>query len=404
MSTELVVHIGLPKTGSTSIQGMLYELQPLLMRSGFWIPTAGRLHPRRCSHNNVALSLSGDDNYRPELGGWTELRHEITSSNARKILISSEMFSLRREVRAIERLTDLIKSENLAIKVVAYVRPQYQLLESRYSERIRGMGTATFDEFMGEMLNSDRMDFNAIFGPWREAFGSRLAVYPMEPSRLPQGLLVHFLGVLGIALHGVDVTTHLHRENQRRGAKDLEVQRLVNIGTSGLGQRERRLRRDRLQFLPALLSPDAPFVGLSVDQIHGITRYYADSNAKFARDFGIDDNGVLFRDPLNHRPEPNCARWADTSRKERRMVCRYVRDVAGVDVGKLAEGGLARAGPPEPLPPSSSLKAWWVNPRVFKFKARMVMARRIEDPLYRLLRLRRIRRLLSREVSTRLDA
>ena len=92
------------------------------------------------------------------------------------------------------------------------------------------------------------MDFNATLGPWREAFGSRLAVYPMEPSRLPQGLLEHFLGVLGIALHGADATAHLRRENQRRGAKDLEVQRLVNIGTAGLGIGERRLRRDRLKF------------------------------------------------------------------------------------------------------------------------------------------------------------
>ena len=389
MPTKFVVHIGLPKTGSTSIQRMLYELQPLLMRAGIWIPSAGR-STHRCCHNNVALSLLGHDDYRPELGGWTELRNEIKSSTARKILVSSELFfSVRRECGIIERLTDLIKSENLVIEVVAYARPQYQLLESRYSQRIRGigMGTETFDEFTSEVLSGDRMDFNATLGPRREAFGSRLAVYPMEPSRLPQGLLEHFLGVLGIALPGADVTAHLRRENQSLGAKTLEIQRLVNIGTSGLGIGERRLRRDRLKFLPALLSPDPPFVGLGVDQIQRISRHYADSNAKFARDFGIDDNGVLFRDPLDHRPEPNCARWTDLNPKERRIVCRYVRDVAGIDLAKLAEVGFARAVPPEPLPPWSSQKAWWVNPRAFQMKARMMA-----QPLYRLLRLRRIRR------------
>ena len=71
MSRELLVHIGLPKTGTTSIQRLLFALRPRLAKAGILIPSAGR-PPRLCCHNNVAHSLSGVPDYRPHLGGWRE--------------------------------------------------------------------------------------------------------------------------------------------------------------------------------------------------------------------------------------------------------------------------------------------------------------------------------------------
>ena len=233
------------------------------------------------------------------------------------------------------------------------------------------MGTATFEAYVDNILSGPHLDFNAILGPWRDAFGDRVAVYPLEGSQLPQGLLAHFLGVLGIDTHGTLLDEWLPRENVRCGAKELEVRRLVNIGMSGLGFREKRIRSGRLKFLPALLGTDAPFVGLSDTRIKEIAGFYANSNARFAHEFGIEDAGSLFRDPLEPRLDldnPTLAEWCDLDPRERRNVCNYVRGVAGIDLEKVDGRSSTSSAQPDLLPPMSSLKKWWLRPSVARLR------------------------------------
>ena len=60
---------------------------------------------------------------------------------------------------------------------------------------------------------------------------------------------------------------------------------------------------------------------------------YDSSNARVAREYGVDPDGVLFRDTAPARDAaPAPARWADLPEYERRLVRRHVRDRAGVDI------------------------------------------------------------------------
>ena len=295
MPRNLVVHIGLAKTGSTSIQRMLFELRDALARQGIFIPAAG-CPPCLCCHNNVAHSLSGAMDYRPDQGGWEEFATEIATATSHTILVSAEAFTTDHNSGIVDRLAKLAESEDLQTRILAYVRPQHALLESGYSHLVaRRMGTATFDEFVANTQRNNHLDFNSILKPWRDAFAGGVSVFPMEPSRMPKGLLSHFLGALGVATHGASLDTMVLHENTRLGAKELEVRRLANLAMSGLGFREMRKRGARLRFLPALLA-DAPFVGMNDTQIRDTIDYYNQSNTRFARDFGIGDTGVLFRD------------------------------------------------------------------------------------------------------------
>ena len=98
----------------------------------------------------------------------------------------------------------------------------------------------------------------------------------------------------------------------------------------------------RLDALPALLDGDVPFAGFDGAAARAVMRRFEASNARFARDYGIGD-GVLFDEPAPDWPAVRAA-WAAFPDRHRRLVCRYVRDRTGVDLGKPATASLGAAG------------------------------------------------------------
>ena len=93
---RLVVHVGLPKTGSSTIRHALAALAPELRCQGVHVPVAGR-SPRpdgSIRHANLLRALTGVD-FKPEHGAWLELAEELRESNARQFVVSDEMLSRR---------------------------------------------------------------------------------------------------------------------------------------------------------------------------------------------------------------------------------------------------------------------------------------------------------------------
>ena len=332
---KLVVHIGTPKTGSTSIQYMLHRLAVALELRGTHVPVAGRSSDY--SHCNLALP-AGHWATNPSLGGWADLAREVECCSAPRCVISCENFTSpwARGEPNIDRLLALARAADREIQVIGYVRPQYQRLEAGYNQQVlMGGMLAPFDTFVAERLAESQLDYGALFRPWREAFGDRLTVYPLERARMPAGLLAHFLGVLG-ARDLAGAAAALPRRNERLGAKHLEVLRLTAVALDHQVidyPVTVQLLRPVLFDLPALLDGDAPFAGLNPAQIEALTARFAASNARFAREHGIDAGGVLFREqPADTSARPRRAEWRDFAAEERRRVRRFVRAAAGVDL------------------------------------------------------------------------
>src|SRR6266540_6893551 len=93
MAPSCIVHIGLHKTGSTSIQKMLVENECWLRNHGIYVPKAGRA----LGHGDRLLAW--ELNRRPGFGGSAQfdaLSHELGEANfPDKIVLSSEDFSSR---------------------------------------------------------------------------------------------------------------------------------------------------------------------------------------------------------------------------------------------------------------------------------------------------------------------
>lgn len=350
MRPRLLVHIGTPKAGSTSIQNMLHSLESVLCGKGVRFAAAAR--GRRTSnlaHQNLAWP-SVSPEYHPRLGGWEDVLQEAQRCTAPWCVVSCENFTLpwARRTRYAGRVAALARAAGRDAVVVAYVRPQHRYLESLYCEMLKAGGTsAPFETYLEGAVKGSQFEYETVFDPWREAFGERLAVFPLEAGRMPGGLLVHFLGLLG-ADELAPETEALPRMNERIGAKHAEVLRLTRLALGpalSYGAVWRRLEPVRVG-VPALLDGDAPFAGLNAQQVRAVTERFAASNARFARAYGVDAAGVLFREPAPNggAARSNVATWDDLGAAERRRVREFVREAVGVDLPPGAGGRTASSG------------------------------------------------------------
>ena len=381
---RLIVHVGMPKTGSTSIQRMLLRLRELLRARGVHVPRTGLA--RTGKHHLLDRRSHGISTER-----WALLAQEIRCTAAGdprggnhgtargkpaapRFVISAEEFAkpgYRAATAA--RLAELAEREDLEVDIVGYVRPQWQFLESVYTQRVHGLRIgATFDRFVADMLEAgerSELDYNVVFAPYRAAFGARVRVFALELSRLPDGLLAHFLGQCGVH-DGASLAAGLARANPRRNAKATEVRRLVYAELD----RRRKAGLERpfsgrapMSQLPYLID-DEPFSGFDHSGIQDLQARFAEANARFAREYGINADGVLFRDPVDPGARRRTvAQWRDFGAAERRRVRRYVLERTGIELDP---------GAGEPASP------WPVRVRVLKVRlcavTQMEPAERVE--------------------------
>ena len=345
MRRTLIVHIGAPKAGSTSLQGMLHRLSGPLGRLGVHVPSSGR---GGGAHTDLSYVYPGSPLHGRSHRAWAALRDELRRHRSPRFVISSETFSLCAADHVASRVSELAETVGLDVEVVAYVRPQYQALEAGYAESVKmGLHAAGFGTIL-EQLADWPLDYAAAFRPWRDRFGGRVKVHPIEPCRMPDGLLAHFLGLLGAGELTREAVA-APRQNPRLGAKLVEVLRLA---TAALDERmidtprKRSILKLLLRRVSPLLDGDLPFAGLSPAQVREITDRFAASNARFANEYGIDAGGVLFRDPPEDGlTRPARATWeADFSEEERVGVRRVVRSAAGVDLPSGAGEAGRRSG------------------------------------------------------------
>lgn len=81
----LYLHIGLHKTGSTSLQSALFENLDILKARGYLLPEAGR-NPRaeeKIIHSNISHDIRQARAFAPGAGGLAEVLHEIRTAAPR---------------------------------------------------------------------------------------------------------------------------------------------------------------------------------------------------------------------------------------------------------------------------------------------------------------------------------
>ncbi|WOT06314.1 WcbI family polysaccharide biosynthesis putative acetyltransferase [Shewanella youngdeokensis] len=157
-------HIGMSKTGTTSVQKWLAEHSKLLLTHGLLYPKSFR--NEGVCHHSFAKSLKSGFNDKAEL---EKLFTEIDHSGASKIIISSELLE-RLSINQCKLLNTIFSRYH--IKIITYLRQQDEAVTSMYNELAKKHAIAvSFDEYIRTTPRLNLFHYTVMLAPFEQVFG-----------------------------------------------------------------------------------------------------------------------------------------------------------------------------------------------------------------------------------------
>lgn len=157
------LHIGPHKTASTAIQSFLTRHEDTLRSQGLHILES---HRSAQLHNRLvkAIQAEGVEAIAPDI-------KSATSSLSGNLIISSEEFvRLSDETEKIAPLLSLLKDISRKVTVVAFTRPQSEVVNSFYGLKAKQLRNFfSIEEYADRLIDSNALDPNRLFGSWLSA-------------------------------------------------------------------------------------------------------------------------------------------------------------------------------------------------------------------------------------------
>jgi hypothetical protein len=140
--SEIVLHIGPHKTGTTTIQGFLSHNRDALLGAGVDFPLLGRTEAGSQAHRHFSaymrdIASETPEGFEAEVRGW--------QPEAEKCILSSEDFWFGSTDRQIGRLKDLLPGIS---RIIVFLRDPAHHIRSMYTEALKGKTTAGLEEFV----------------------------------------------------------------------------------------------------------------------------------------------------------------------------------------------------------------------------------------------------------------
>jgi hypothetical protein len=157
----LLLHIGPPKTGTTTVQGAFHACRAAVLAQG--VRYLGRA---RHSGSGV-LAVTGRPSFQRDSGAppirrWEELAREARSADEARLLLSSEFFA-DAEPPAIDRIVADLGRQRL--RVVVTLRPLAAILPSQWQQYVQSFMPLAYDAWLEGVFNAPRGEVTPTF--WR---------------------------------------------------------------------------------------------------------------------------------------------------------------------------------------------------------------------------------------------
>lgn len=181
--TTIYLHIGMPKTGTTSLQKFLFDNREKLLEKGYLYPISGTKitsprRPQRYSHNKLAHELGRTliqktdqkGNWVSKCSTWEECKREINTIKPTNVIISAEDFTKPQVIYNSDIITLTKKKlEEYDTKIVIYLRRQDEFLKSFYCFLIPSVLRTDIKEFILEWKHLT--DYYKTIELWKDVFG-----------------------------------------------------------------------------------------------------------------------------------------------------------------------------------------------------------------------------------------
>lgn len=207
---ELVVHIGLPKTGSTAIQTFLARnRERLLSQDADYLPVGDfkkGVDAQIASGNGAHLARSllqpTSDDFLPESHPIiAKALQSLRQSPARRVILSSEHFAFASD-EGWNRLCALGKEQGRDIVIVAVLRNHCDWISSSYIQLIRnhGVQSAAPEDLAEYYRRNFLLKYADYFGRLANIAGGHLILLSYDAAARTGSLIEHLKQAL--AIHG----------------------------------------------------------------------------------------------------------------------------------------------------------------------------------------------------------
>jgi hypothetical protein len=228
-----LLHIGLMKTGTTSLQNAASALRPQLLSRGVRYPGEG------LNHRNALLALMDRGwgwGTSPDPAAWEGLRAEIEAERDRRVWIGHELLS-EADDDQVRRFREGL-GENA--HVVVTLRGYGAVLPSAWQQMMKGGRLQTFEQWLRAVLaeqprqprarlEAARLDQGDVVARWAEVFGPQNVTVVVVDKSTPTLLFDAFEDMLGLE-RGLLSTAEIDGAAANRGmsAQEAELLRTLN--------------------------------------------------------------------------------------------------------------------------------------------------------------------------------
>ncbi len=198
-----IVHVGMPRNGSTSFQGVLARMRPRLGAVGLCYPELappGSPGSMDVNHYRLGQALDGRRSRAERRASLACLSEVLAQMDADTLILSHEDFAVQKPaLRIPETLREIFERHGFAMEVAIVVKPQAEQLGSAYALRTQLVAEIrTFRGFVLREGRSARYDYAARLEPWRRAADGRVTAIPKIDRHSDAPLLARIVRALGL--------------------------------------------------------------------------------------------------------------------------------------------------------------------------------------------------------------
>ncbi|MGQ3672715.1 hypothetical protein ACT6QG_09985 [Xanthobacter sp. TB0136] len=209
MTREIFIHIGTHKTGTTSIQALLWRRATRLRKAGIHVPHTGRPFPNMAGHHNIGWLLRGDSRADPALGGLDELVRELADAPCPKAVISAEDLQfLAAEPRLLRLMEQTFEAHGWQPHYIVFLRDPSSYAISLFHEMRKTQPDLAFSDFSESILRNGYFhrhatdhryfDYEAFLARWTATARGPVDLYSYDAASAGVGVVETFLSALGI--------------------------------------------------------------------------------------------------------------------------------------------------------------------------------------------------------------